>query len=1078
MSFQKPTVTFITRDSPLEKDRSTHSHFQCVQVENQLLSFLDYEMKNIGKVTASNNGVEDPLNGVNLQLLSQLLPRQSPRWCQLTMTLYSLVVLDTQRNPDILSLQQFLEVIHWRANGKITEDEFSVLFTEWMKLDKNSDSRSSINSNPNSKRKFFLNLSIFRVLLMEKSYFEADLDLFIGILIHETNLRLTNTTISYMSKAVTGKPIPAFNLEVVTRKWLELAEELFFSLDTPGYGSLRFDEIFFLSNCINIGLQGWKNEQELESDLSITTMTAIALQFMRDCGANLPINSSSSLNTTSKHGAYDYYDELPKSSLKKTPATSIPFLLNQKEAFKTEVTLPMLKKYLISKNIGENELVLLNNHLKLCIEKIAKLARLSGADDLYFACQPYEHKGMVIGSPRLFQEAVLFASGFQPPTTNLHAPGNNNNNSSSNNNAGLQGPGNTNQQIPLILLFLLSDGEKYLSGLFRAIEFDVEGLGFGGEEKRSFSLNNSNNNVNGNNGSNENIDYTNPLNSIISANEELHENAKRLFTLFRFWSQNELTNLSNLNKRDVFYPMNSNELLRDPTYQLIISTLLHFKRLQQILNAALYDFAINQFGSAPVQHTNFTANQLSIVCANLLPSPQSIFIEFGLSHPENGNNSNNSNNLAGDNSADQDELESQLSGNPNSLTSNPLLMAAMILNGTDPKDIMQLDELEGNNNPGSNKAPGAGAGKRGSQFAGPAVTLKVDPNSNFTTPAQGNQNSSANRLSKAPSVSSAEGNSSRRNNNPPNFLRPTQTFMAKTSARHRIESTDSMEGAGVDLPNNSGDSEINKAKWQSLLDVRATPPNAAAQAPPLVSARIVTSSSNGTNEDRPASSLSQSQQARGGVSPSNLVLGEDESKLLAQLLTTTNPHEQSEILAKLRNRIPASSVASASSQSRGPVLPTPIPPPPPAYQELLDSSNEMNPLSPLSLSPKSPPNNQKSASSRNQLDQSQKNKAPKETFTFNPSNSRSALPEKVEAHLSDVSSSNAPSSVRFHFVPPLFFSCLLLSSDSRTPPTRSKSWEICCDAPRYSAENVQRRFHGAIEVPRASLEVRARYRGA
>ncbi len=59
---------------------------------------------------------------------------QSPRWCHLTTTLWSLIALESGRNVDINGVSQFLEVIHWRAHGKITEEEFSILYSEWMML--------------------------------------------------------------------------------------------------------------------------------------------------------------------------------------------------------------------------------------------------------------------------------------------------------------------------------------------------------------------------------------------------------------------------------------------------------------------------------------------------------------------------------------------------------------------------------------------------------------------------------------------------------------------------------------------------------------------------------------------------------------------------------------------------------------------------------------------------------------------------------------------------------------------------------------------------------------------------------
>ncbi len=912
---------------------------------------------------------EDPFQGINLQLLAQLLPRQSPRWCYLSLTLWSLIALDTQRNPDLTGLLQFLEVIDWRAHGKITEDEFSVLFGEWIKVEKPSvpETRSSLNSggggllptnqaqitsnNTNNNKKktsLILNISIFRCLLLEKNYYESDLDLFIGIIIHESNLRFINTTISYVSKTQQQqlqqfnqypmKTLPSFTLEVVTRKWLELSEELFFSLDTPGYGSLRYDEAFFFCCCVSVGFQSWNNEIELETDLSLTSMTAVTLQFMRDAGAtvNVQFNKSNYLTGT------DYDDStitLNHPSNRGNKPSSLNIINNNikviREMMRQEITLPMFKRYLIQRNVGEVELSLLLQHIKTCIERLARLAHASGAEDLYQACQPYEHKGNVIGSPKLFQEAVLFASGFQPtfPSNNGNIP-----------------------PLPSILLFLLSDAEKYLSGFFRAIEFDVEGIGFTGVEKYLQPQVPNSPNSSALQSNNFSKDLSNPLITILAANEELHDNAKRLYAIYRVWMQDPSTrggnNGGNRATDFLYSPMNPHDLLRDPSYQLIVSTLLHYKRLQQILNAAFYDFSLSTYGANPAAK-NVPPNTLSILCASLLSTAQLLLVEFGLSPDESEPEP-----------VDNDEVAEQTKLNNSGGNSSNV---DEFQNST-----MHIDEL---NQPAINRRQstvptGIGASRDVMRRQSTLMVMKEEVTKDAGLKVDNNKQTTNSNTTTAPGTNPT--NTTEVKVKPaPNYLKTTQTFVAKTVKERKVldsESADSITGvigggsssfneAILQRGGDVSDPDISKAKWQSLLDVRATSPSALPTPPLITSVPVSNSAVNGRSSANPPTSAAAAgsgavrTESRGrkpdnmsgkdrkarGLSPSALVLSEDESKLLAQLLVTNNVQEQHQLIEKLRTRVAALPITADSN-------------------DLSETDRlNVNMLSPLSMSPRSPP---------------------------------------------------------------------------------------------------------------------------
>lgn len=200
-------------------------------------------MNSLG-IEPNEESVSPPL----AQLLQQKLLRCSVRWLHASATLWSLIVSDSQRAATQATLSQFLDVMSWRAHDKINAEEFSVLHAEWMQhtgsvLDQSSarPSAPSVKTRGGGGNKpHQLPLNVFRALLLEKRTTEADLDLFIGLMLNELNTKLLHATISYHSSgkkhgsggAKTGSGSSA--LAVVTHKWLQLSEELFFAIDIAG----------------------------------------------------------------------------------------------------------------------------------------------------------------------------------------------------------------------------------------------------------------------------------------------------------------------------------------------------------------------------------------------------------------------------------------------------------------------------------------------------------------------------------------------------------------------------------------------------------------------------------------------------------------------------------------------------------------------------------------------------------------------------------------------------------------------------------------------------------------------------
>lgn len=835
---------------------------------------------------------EETSPATNFALLAQQLPRQTPRWCHLTTVLLSLVVLDSQRSVEANSLSQFLDVIHWRAHGKITGEEFSILYNEWIVAD----------SKKTEKKKPSLSLAGLRAIVLEKKYLESDLDLFIGILLHETNTRMLNSTISFGNKKAYPRSLGSNGvLEVVTEKWLSLAEELFFCLDTPGYGALRFEEIFFLSASLLVGMQSWRSEAELEADLSLISLTTITAQFLRDCGASPPTITSRQTNILDM--SYP-----PKANIK-SPRSPV--------GGKQEVTLSMFKKYLVKKAVGEQEIVLLIANLRRCIDILVRLTRQSGAEDLALSCQPYELRGAVQGGPRLWQEAVLIASGFLPP----HSTSN----------------GTSSPTLPPILLYLLSDAEKAVSLSFRAIEFSVNDDEFvDGQPDRQSAV-----------GSASSQDISNPVTALSAANEELHDNASRLYRDYRKWVGSRGKDTTALLMM---------EMQRDPVYKLIFSTLLQYKRMQALMNAALFDLCVGHFGVAD----GISHSPLSVLCANLLPNNKDMLIELGLEDaPEDPSKALSPNiypndftggsggGNAGQRLAVNDLEDTPMASRRPSTTSRRQSAGGPVASTV----VVGLPKASGYDGMETESATSASTGTEKRISSLPAAAKRRSSLLDQGTPAAAATSSSSTSALKAssqPSTGSTVGISKFASTTPaappsttplppaapsasstagvgagqgagsakasgskkevgatPNYLKPTTTFAARTRPEPRngeSSADDETPDRGSKLAasktssgrlgHDSIDSEASSAEWKPILDMRGARGLGGGSAPPSAS----------SSTGHPARSSGASN-AGAPMTGSSMVamLAEQEAQILNMLLTASDAAEQTRLIEQLRH---------------------------------------------------------------------------------------------------------------------------------------------------------------------------------
>lgn len=356
------------------------------------------------------------------------LQNRSVRWLQLSSTLWSMLVTDANRHTDKANLVNFMTAMAWRVNDAVSEEEFTGIYLEWM------------GKQPVPKKR---QVAVFtmRQVLLEQNASEETLDLYIGMIVNEINRRLINYPLNFDADGtLRAKP----SLELCSTKWLKLSEELFFMLDTSGYGHIRFDEMFFLSCCLLIGSQHWTQEELAEHFLALPYIGAVAIQLFREAGVNHPlinesrVERSNSIISMQRSNSILYDDS---GHLVKQDFTDDTINKPQRSSGKHVITLAMFKRLLLKKGIGEAGLYSLTQHVRDVINHLSTLTKTK-APNIYSTCHPCEesfHDN--IGPPKLWQHAVLTVAGHTIPYP--HAT-----------------------PLPSILSFLLCDSDRYMSMLY------------------------------------------------------------------------------------------------------------------------------------------------------------------------------------------------------------------------------------------------------------------------------------------------------------------------------------------------------------------------------------------------------------------------------------------------------------------------------------------------------------------------------------------------------------------------------------------------------------------------------------
>ena len=222
---------------------------------------------------------------------SSQVQKQTSRWLGLSRTLWSLTVEDSSYatvDGDFSGLRSFFDVMEWKTQGKINDEEFSFLYFEWMRqcfksAESDHDNVETAGCRPD--------LQFIRQLLIDMDSTEKHINDYVGLLLKESNLSFINVPISYAMRDYNLRN--ESNLELCSKEWLTLCESLFFTLDILGNGYLSFDETFFLCGCLVVGSLSADAVADKISSLDLSTLAAMTTQFMKEVNENFSMNMRS-----------------------------------------------------------------------------------------------------------------------------------------------------------------------------------------------------------------------------------------------------------------------------------------------------------------------------------------------------------------------------------------------------------------------------------------------------------------------------------------------------------------------------------------------------------------------------------------------------------------------------------------------------------------------------------------------------------------------------------------------------------------------------------------------------------------
>ena len=557
----------------------------------------------------------DPANYLKLQ-------QQSVRWLNLSSALWSMIVLDANRAVDKKGVVNILTAMMWRLHGEISEEEFTGLFLEWMGPSGFTGRR------PSNK----CGVLVLRDVLLEQSITEENLDVLLGMAIFEVNRRLLSSPLSFSVTTTESTDDKGLSrgkrtLEICSKRWLSLSEELFFMLDTPGFGFMGLDEFIFLGASLLLARRDWACEADAERCFSAQTLAAVALYMMRQAGAtvdcssswagrsggNFPCESSGQVGdpvarrlmqrSVSSPVAYNYSGHLVRlhpsstedgritdggSPLAGTNSSSV-YVQNSSLMSPSRrpsppldtgpwVSLPMFKSFLMKRGLGEGALLSLITLIRECTELVATLSAEKRVDVLCRACVAYGGgaSGGDVGPPKVWHSCVYGVSGYPYPdndeTQEVHAPP--------------------------VLLFLLCDGLRRMPGAWVAAQpadaLEVDESGNDTEFRDAYG--------------------TVRTRADLESEEDvlLHHASYAMWTAFCMWGEDDQV----VGSTDT----SPTAARRDSVYQFIMSVLAEYKASLMFLCAAFVDIAMDHFSGGIAVVGAGRNSAAGIAAASLLPS--------------------------------------------------------------------------------------------------------------------------------------------------------------------------------------------------------------------------------------------------------------------------------------------------------------------------------------------------------------------------------------------------------------------------------------------------------------------------
>jgi hypothetical protein len=574
---------------------------------------------------------------------------QEVRWINLSACFWSMLVPDTRRDVNLDSIRNIYEVLLWRSNGKIREDEFSALWDEWLVGGELASVGGSGQPSSVSTLSLFPGLSTVRQVLLERKADMNELELILGIIINESDKQL-------LTSLRNSSPLAPITGEMSSGKWLEQCTSLFFSLDSIGNGYLHFDEMFFLASCMTLALQGWQSVEDIEEELSLGSLSALAVQLMRECGADVwlaapLLGRRSSRGSTSRKGGGSTFGSPAKLGGSLDAGKSSSYGQDHSPGIQGKsplVTLRMFKGMLARREIDTRGMKGLMAQVKNTSDLLLKHCRETASSESSDPNLGGSGTGapLSLTTPRLWQLAVSRCLCRE--------------------NA-VEGSSSTSaliDQTPISdTAFLLSDAKRYVSTFWRSSERKVDGDGAtltGNKSKPGASA------------SKLFEDPNNPNPSSSSNIGSLCDAAWRVYAGMRAWRKGAHSPSS---ARVFSEPTASvlDKAREDPQWALVVSVLEEYKSLQVQLCEALVAIAIKSVephsDGTPIdtQKTNQYAGRVS---AQLLPDLDEIIQELCL---DENSRENEQADLASKASAPQPPHNNMRGGRSQSNQSNHLL---------------------------------------------------------------------------------------------------------------------------------------------------------------------------------------------------------------------------------------------------------------------------------------------------------------------------------------------------------------------------------------------------------------------